>query len=64
MEQRHDWAKFNFTLQLFKYVLTVLVPVVISHSQIQDEEQVRDHYDRTPLLFARLPHTLMIYSRR
>lgn len=46
MEQRHDWAKFNFTMELFKYVLTVLIPVVISHSQLQDEEQVRDHYDR------------------
>lgn len=46
MEQRHDWAKFNFTMELFKYVFTVLIPVVISHSQLQDEEQVRDHYDR------------------
>jgi hypothetical protein len=46
MEQRHDWAKFNFTMELFKYVFTVLIPVVVSHSQMQDEEQVRDHYDR------------------
>lgn len=46
MEQRHDWAKFNFTMELFKYVFTVLIPCVISHSQTQDEEQVRDHYDR------------------
>lgn len=46
MEARHDWAKFNFTMELFKYVFTVLIPVVVSHSQLQDEEQVRDHYDR------------------
>lgn len=64
MEQRHDWAKFNFTFQLFKYVLTVLIPVVISHSQLQDEEQVRDNYDRMPLLLARLPYTLMFHFRR
>jgi len=57
MEQRHDWAKFNFTLELFKYVLTVLIPVVLSHSQMQDEEQVRDHYDRTLSLIVRLPYT-------
>lgn len=47
MEQRHDWAKMNFTVELFKYVLTVLIPEVVVHSQAQDEEQVRDHYDRT-----------------
>ena len=47
MEQRHDWAKMSFTLELFKYVFTVLVPEVVVHSQAQDEEQVRGHYDRT-----------------
>lgn len=53
MEQRHDWAKFNFTLEMFKYVFTVLIPDVITHSRDQDEVQVRDHYDRTsPVSFA------------
>ena len=46
MEQRHDWATFNFTPELFKYVLTVLIPDVLTHSRAQDEEQVRGHYDR------------------
>ena len=46
MEQRHDWATFNFTPELFKYVLTRMIPEVIMHSKSQDEEQVRDHYDR------------------
>lgn len=46
MEQRHDWATFNMTPELFKYVLTRLIPEVIMHSQSQDEEQVRGHYDR------------------
>lgn len=46
MEQRHDWAKMNFTIELFKYVFTVLIPEVVVHSQTQDEEQVRGHYDR------------------
>lgn len=49
MEQRHDWARFNMTMELFKYVLTVLIPDVISHSRDQDEVQVRDHYDRLSL---------------
>jgi hypothetical protein len=35
------------TPELFKYVFTNLLPEVIVHSQSQDEEQVRDHYDST-----------------
>lgn len=46
MEQRHDWSKMVFTWELFKYVLFTLVPEVIKHTESQDEEQVRDHYDR------------------
>ncbi|KAJ7619301.1 cyclopropane fatty acid synthase domain-containing protein [Roridomyces roridus] len=46
LEQRHDWAKFNFTPELFKYVFMNFIPEVIVHSQSQDEEQVRNHYDR------------------
>lgn len=46
MELRHDWAKFNMTPELFKDVLTRFIPDVIFHSQRQDEEQVREHYDR------------------
>lgn len=46
MELRHDWAKFNLTPEIFKDVLTRFIPDVIFHSQSQDEEQVRDHYDR------------------
>lgn len=47
MEQRHDWAKMVFTFELFKYVFFTLIPEVIKHTETQDEEQVRDHYDRT-----------------
>lgn len=46
LEQRHDWAKFNFTWDLFKYVFMNLIPDVIFHSQSQDEDQVRTNYDR------------------
>ena len=47
MEQRHDWASFNFTPELFKHVFLRLIPDVLIHSESQDEEQVREHYDRT-----------------
>lgn len=52
MEQRHDWAKMTFTPELFKYVFMNLLPEVIVHSQSQDEEQVRDHYDRGDDFYA------------
>jgi hypothetical protein len=44
-----------FTPELFKYVLTQMIPEVIVHSESQDEEQVRGHYDRTH-------HHLMLLS--
>ena len=46
LEYRHDWVEFSFTWDLFRYVLLNLIPELIVHSQSQDEEQVRDHYDR------------------
>ena len=46
MEMRHDWAKFNMTPELFKYVLTQLIPDVVFHTREQDQVQIRDNYDR------------------
>jgi len=62
MEQRHDWARMSFTPELFKYVLTVLIPEVISHSQQQDEEQVRGHYDRGDDFYEWFLGPRMIYT--
>lgn len=67
MELRHDWATFNFTPELFKYVFTRLIPDVIIHSQNQDEEQVRDHYDRMyfyVLGHEKTPYNSIKYLRR
>jgi hypothetical protein len=47
LEHRWDWASFGFTVDLFKYVFLNFIPDVIFHTQAQDEEQVRDNYDRT-----------------
>ena len=43
LEYRHDWANFNFTLEMLKYVVFKMLPEVLVHSKSQDEEQVRDH---------------------
>ncbi|EDR01009.1 sphingolipid C9-methyltransferase [Laccaria bicolor S238N-H82] len=62
LEQRHDWAKMTFTLELFKYVFTVLIPEVVVHSQTQDEEQVRGHYDRGDDFYSWFLGPRMIYT--
>ncbi|OWZ32955.1 sphingolipid C9-methyltransferase [Cryptococcus neoformans var. grubii Br795] len=62
MEYRHDWATFEFTPELFKYVFTKLIPDVIFHSQAQDEDQVRDHYDRGDDFYSWFLGPRMIYT--
>jgi sphingolipid C9-methyltransferase len=51
LEWRHDFVSFPMTWVLLKYVLFNLIPDVLWHSPSQDEEQVRDHYDREFLIF-------------
>ena len=46
LEYRWDWAAMYFTPNLFKYVLFQMLPDVLMHSSRQDEEQIRDNYDR------------------
>ncbi|WVR03754.1 hypothetical protein IAU60_000749 [Kwoniella sp. DSM 27419] len=62
MEYRHDWASFEFTAELFKYVFLHLIPDVVIHSQSQDEDQVRDHYDRGNDFYSWFLGPRMIYT--
>jgi hypothetical protein len=76
MEYRHEWASFEFTMevrlhissisgscqQLFRFVFTNLIPEVIIHSQSQDEEQVRDHYDRGDDFYSWFLGPRMVYT--
>ncbi|KAF2083853.1 S-adenosyl-L-methionine-dependent methyltransferase [Saccharata proteae CBS 121410] len=62
LEYRHDWATFRFTLGLFWYFLTGMMPEVIMHTRSQDEEQVRDHYDRGDDFYAWFLGPRMIYT--
>ncbi|ODQ55298.1 S-adenosyl-L-methionine-dependent methyltransferase [Saitoella complicata NRRL Y-17804] len=62
MEYRHDWASFRFTLSLFKFFLTGMIPEVLIHSRSQDEEQVRGHYDRGDDFYAWFLGPRMIYT--
>ncbi|KAH6906794.1 sphingolipid C9-methyltransferase [Coprinopsis sp. MPI-PUGE-AT-0042] len=62
LEQRHDFTKFNFTWDLFKYVFMVLIPDVIFHTRQQDEDQVRGHYDRGDDFYEWFLGPRMIYT--
>ncbi|THH15195.1 hypothetical protein EW146_g5245 [Bondarzewia mesenterica] len=62
LEQRHDFTKMIFTPELFKYVFTRFIPEVIVHSQSQDEEQVRDHYDRGDDFYEWFLGPRMVYT--
>lgn len=62
MEYRHDWATFRFTLSLFRFFLLGMIPEVIMHSKSQDEEQVRDHYDRGDDFYQWFLGPRMIYT--
>lgn len=62
MEYRHDWCTFRFTISLFKFFLLGMIPEVIMHSKSQDEEQVRDHYDRGDDFYTWFLGPRMIYT--
>ncbi|KAI5298533.1 hypothetical protein KEM56_003971 [Ascosphaera pollenicola] len=62
LEYRHDWAAFKFTMGLYKFFLTGMIPEMIMHTRSQDEEQVRDHYDRGDDFYSWFLGPRMIYT--
>lgn len=62
LEYKHDWSSFQFTLSLFRFFLLGMIPEVIFHSKSQDEEQVRDHYDRGDDFYTWFLGKRMIYT--
>ncbi|KAI9832846.1 MAG: Sphingolipid C9-methyltransferase 2 [Phylliscum demangeonii] len=62
LEYRHDWASFRFTWNLFRFFLTGMLPEVVMHTRSQDEEQVRDHYDRGDDFYSWFLGPRMVYT--
>ncbi|PHH78551.1 hypothetical protein CDD82_2979 [Ophiocordyceps australis] len=62
MEYRHDWASFRFTIGLIRFFLLGMIPELIMHTRSQDEEQVRDHYDRGDDFYGWFLGPRMIYT--
>ncbi|GAB5593958.1 hypothetical protein Unana1_08858 [Umbelopsis nana] len=62
MEARHDWAAFQFTLGQFKFFLLQWIPETLWHSRKQDEDQVREHYDRGDDFYEAFLGPRMVYT--
>ncbi|KAL6249988.1 hypothetical protein RBB50_002289 [Rhinocladiella similis] len=62
LEYRHDWANWKFTFSLMKFFFTGFIPEAIMHTRSQDEEQVRDHYDRGDDFYSWFLGPRMIYT--
>ncbi|KAJ3416616.1 hypothetical protein HDV05_000898 [Chytridiales sp. JEL 0842] len=62
LEERYDWASFVFTISQAKFFLTQWIPETLWHSKKQDEDQVRDHYDRGDDFYNWFLGPMMIYT--
>jgi 2-polyprenyl-3-methyl-5-hydroxy-6-metoxy-1,4-benzoquinol methylase len=62
LEARYDWAAFEFTLNQAKFFISQWVPETLWHSRKQDEDQVRDHYDRGDDFYNWFLGPMMIYT--
>ncbi|OMH82356.1 putative fatty acid methyltransferase [Zancudomyces culisetae] len=61
-EQRYDWAKFGLTVNQVRFFLTQFLPELLFHSKKQDEDQVRDHYDRGDDFYRAFLGEPMVYT--
>lgn len=62
LEARFDWCSFTFTLGQAKFFLTQWIPETLWHSKKQDEDQVREHYDRGDDFYNWFLGPMMIYT--
>ncbi|CAG8754354.1 39482_t:CDS:2 [Gigaspora margarita] len=62
LEARHDWASFEFAIGQAKFLVTQWIPETIMHTKKQDEDQVRDHYDRGDDFYAAFLGPSMVYT--
>lgn len=62
LEHRYEWASFVFTWGNAKFFLTQWIPETLWHSKKQDEDQVREHYDRGDDFYNWFLGPRMIYT--
>jgi len=62
LEHRHDWATFQFTPEIWKFLFMNFFPEVIMHTRQQDEDQIRSNYDRGTDFYSWFLGPRMIYT--
>ncbi|TPX33446.1 hypothetical protein SmJEL517_g03655 [Synchytrium microbalum] len=62
LEVRYDWAAFHIQWGQAKFFLTQWIPEMLWHSRKQDEDQVRDHYDRGDDFYEAFLGPMMVYT--
>ncbi|KAI9175635.1 hypothetical protein H9P43_005999 [Blastocladiella emersonii ATCC 22665] len=62
LEHRYDFCSFSFTPALFTYFFSQWVPETLWHTKAQDEDQVREHYDRSDRMYAAFLGPRMVYT--
>jgi cyclopropane fatty-acyl-phospholipid synthase-like methyltransferase len=62
LERRHDFASFALTWSQFKFFVFQWIPETLWHSRSQDENQVRDHYDRGDDFYNAFLGDVMVYT--
>ncbi|KAJ3067915.1 hypothetical protein HK102_007306 [Quaeritorhiza haematococci] len=62
LENRYDWAAFRFSAGQVKFFLSQWIPETLWHSKKQDEDQVREHYDRGDDFYEAFLGSYMVYT--
>ncbi|RKO85587.1 S-adenosyl-L-methionine-dependent methyltransferase [Blyttiomyces helicus] len=62
LEARHDWARFVWSWGQVSFFLTQWIPETLWHSKKQDEDQVREHYDRGDDFYEAFLGPMMVYT--
>ncbi|KAJ1552946.1 hypothetical protein HK405_009468, partial [Cladochytrium tenue] len=62
LEARYEWLSFTFTWNQAKFFLTQWIPELLWHSKKQDEDQVREHYDRGDDFYNWFLGPMMVYT--
>ena len=61
-EQRENFSSFAFTWNHIKIFCCNFLPELLSHTRVQDMDQVRDHYDRGNDFYEAFLGPMMIYT--
>jgi len=62
LRERHSWSNMHFTMQHLYFFVTQWIPELLTHSRVQDTDQVREHYDRGNDFYGWFLGNPMVYT--